>query len=304
MEQTNADSNMEQSSEVLETPVESNPRRDSFVEYWSNKPDQIPEKFNDAGSWFDSIQELEKSYTQKSQENAELRKKLEQIQATEQEETTETVEEPEVPDTPLSVIKEEEPENTEVPTEEPKEIPQEKIDQWRDRFLMNGGEFDADLKAEIKATLRAPDSLVTQVEMMYKAQVKEANQIAANSVGGVDNLQAILDYTSRTSSPEQQIAITRMLNNPETWETTLLGLKAKWEARPQSKEPARTPTGVPSNAVSTQTKPFETKAEMYSAQDAYLKAETPKERQALYEAFSRRLEVTYAAGNNSLSHLS
>jgi hypothetical protein len=307
MEETNVDSNVEQSSEAqAETApaVEANPRRDNFVQYWSDKADQIPEKFNDAGAWFDSIQELERSFTQKSQENAELRKQLESVSQAPTKEETDPVDpstSEDVPDTPMSVISKEE--TTEETPEAPKGISDSDLDRWRDRFLMNGGSLDDDLRAEIKSALNAPDSLVAQMETMYKAQIKEANEVAAKAVGGAETLQEILAYTEKTSTPEQQVAITKMLNNSETWETTLLGLKAKYEARPKSQEPDRKSTGVPSNAVANPVQPFETKQQMYAAQDEYLKAETPKERQALYDAFQKRLGVTYAAGGNSLNHL-
>lgn len=124
----------------------------------------------------------------------------------------------------------------------------------------SGSVSDATL-ADLRAA-GVPNSVINQYTAGIKAQAAARTNEAANAVGGIDNLKAVMSYAKSKYDPTQ---IKAQLNSP-LWEATLRGLAAEAGiGAPSAKAPTPSTSG-PAAAPSTEAiAPFNSQREMVAA---------------------------------------
>ena len=147
------------------------------------------------------------------------------------------------------------------------------------------GSLSDESRAAIKDKLKVPDFVVDDFMQGQKARLQNAYSEAADRVGGKDTLARVFDWASKNIPMDEQLNINAALATP-SWEVTLLGLKAKYDASQASKvtakEPAKSTTdkvGVVGTQVNNL--PYTSKAEFYKERSDPRFAADPKYRAAV-----------------------
>ena len=137
-------------------------------------------------------------------------------------------------------------------------------DVWADleHEFLSSGELSDSTRQQL-ADMNIPETVIDGYLNGIKASQAQAAQIAAEQVGGAENLQSIIDWAAQNLSAEERSSVNAALQAPG-WETTLMGLQARMAAaQPLKNEPGPGPqaTGsVPTGAV-----PYADKREMVVA---------------------------------------
>lgn len=249
-EVTQAVQNAEQSVTASADEVNAAKERAAFETYVQNSGDSIPENFADAGSWFDSLKEAQKNYTQGQQEIADLKKQYSEY-GTVNPNTIATPEEPTEPVSELSDAKGTEelriPKKAEEPSEDATEeavgytpVNQEDWDNWSYEVAATGSLSD-ETKENIMQRTGLNESMLGDFLAGQKAKMRESYQEAASVVGGLDRLQDMLKWASSTLPEQEQHHINAGMATPTMREVTLRGLASKYDSAiassPQAKEP-------------------------------------------------------------------
>lgn len=229
---TNTETPMEQSPTSQEEAV-TNHERAMFTKHIEASNETIPENFKDAGSWFDSLKEAQKQFTQAKQENAELKQRIEQAPVPQ---------EPAQPSEPQLTNELRIPEPAPVP--EPSTPTAEDLssmyDNWSVEFASTG-DFSVETKNEIKQKTGFTDRMLDDYISGQKAKLREGYSRAASKVGGMDNLNNIFKWASDSLPPEDLQAVNVGLAS-STYEVTLKGLEAMYRAatvEKRAKEPEK-----------------------------------------------------------------
>jgi hypothetical protein len=275
----------------LTSPAEVNKLRErqAFETYVASHGEAIPDNFKDAGSWFDSLKEAQKQYTQGQQEISDLRSQYAEqgTQNPAYKEATPAAEgapsEPQLTDElripPAKEVVEEVP--------EPIGVSEESYDAWAREFAATG-EFSDNTKNQIKQKTGFTDRMLNDYEEAQKAKLRESYGRAANHVGGQDRLDKIFKWASSNLSEQDQQSVNLGLSSP-TYEVTLRGLAAMYDAKVTSdktKEPAPNPNLTQVAASETGILPYRTKREFNADRNNPQFNTEPRFRQAVEQRMS------------------
>lgn len=211
-------------------------------------PSQIPAQFGgDVDKFVDSWKEARATLTRTQQELSEIKKSIHEDPSQESQST-----EPGPPqDGPDSLV-----------------IPEHKTpeegDVWADIEMefVSTGDLSEDTRTRL-SEMNVPTKVVDGYIEGIRAQQEKSAAAAAQSVGGPEVLQSIIDWSSKNLSAEERDATNTALQNPG-WEYTLLGLKSRMESSsPTRNEPSPGPRV--SGQVAPQVTGYSTSAEMTAA---------------------------------------
>ncbi len=245
---------LEQSHERSPEEVQHDHEKTAFVTHVETSNEQVPENFEDAGVWFDSLKEAQKQYTQARQEISELQAQIETPP-----EPTEQPTEPALTDQLRIPVPEETPEQ-----EQPEAtgVDEATYDTWAMEFAASG-DFSEQTRNEIKQRTGFTDRMLEDYVQAQKSRLREAYGKAANVVGGQENLDKIFKWASKNLSPEDMQGINMGLASP-TYEVTLRGLQSMYNANvtaEKAKEPAPNPNLTQVAASQTGILPYQNRRE-------------------------------------------
>lgn len=206
-------------------------------------PSDIPQQFGgDVDKFMDSWKEQRASLTRTQQELAEL-KKAEPAPTEEAETPVET------------------PESLVIPEAEEASVDGDVWSDLEHEFLSSGELSDETLKS--LSDMSIPESVIQNYLNGIKATQAQAAQVAAAQVGGPENLQAIIDWSTKNLSPEERDSVNAALQAPG-WETTLMGLQARMsQSQPTNNEPGPGPQTV--GSMPSGVAPYADQREMVAA---------------------------------------
>lgn len=263
MSEVNETPQQEQSQPIV-NPEDANLAREkaAFETYVKDQGMTVPENFQNTEAWFNSLKEAQGQYTQARQEIAELKRQYAdtgeiptrpvQEQQTQPQEATPSKGE-------LRIEKKEEP---------PIPSLNEQWQTWQSELAMTG-DFSSDTRDAIKRAMNVDDGVVETFIAGQKALRKEAYDSASTVVGGTAELDTILNWASESLSDQERDSLNTMLSGP-SYQTALLGLKARYDQDMASKPKAQEPSRIQSeNASSAQEapalEPFRSREEMNMA---------------------------------------
>ena len=235
--------NAEQSITSTADDVNAAKERQAFEKYVESTGGQIPENFEIADAWFNSLKEAQKNYTQGQQEISTLRQQVEELQQ-------QPVQEEIVPANSESL-------QIDTPSEQVENPVPETItpDQWKmwSYEVAEKGDLPQETKELISKQTGLTGEMVNDFISGQKAKMKEARVQAADVVGGENNLNSMFAWATQSLSAAEVATLNVGLATPEMQETTLLGLKARYDKaqsqRPINQEPERNIN--PANVAST-----------------------------------------------------
>ena len=278
----------EQSVTATADEVNAAAERVAFERYVQDQGQAIPENFQDAGAWFDSLKEAQKQYTQARQEIADLKGQYSEqgtINPGYQEDTTNAVETPQTNVEPTGT------EELRLSLEEPKEelAPEAPTfsdtdwDKWG--YEMNTtGQLSEETVAEIKAKTNFSDRMISDYMTGQKAKMREAYGKASNIVGGQDKLGDIMKWAESSMSPEERLNINAGLASPG-YEVVLRGLAAQYDhamaQKPTANEPAPMPNRQPVAETQVSTPAYTTQREFKADRNNPRYRTDPKFREAV-----------------------
>jgi hypothetical protein len=260
MSELNETPQQEQSQPIV-NPEDANLAREkaAFETYVKDQGMTVPENFQNTEAWFNSLKEAQGQYTQARQEIADLKRQY--------------AETGEIPTRPVqeeqTQPQEATPSKGELRIEKKEEPPipslNEQWQTWQSELAMTG-DFSADTRDAIKRAMNVDDGVVETFIAGQKALRKEAYDSASNVVGGTSELDTILNWASESLSDQERDSLNNMLSGP-SYQTALLGLKARYDQDMASKPKAQEPSKVQSeNASSAQeapiVEPFRSREEM------------------------------------------
>ena len=263
MSEVNETPQQEQSQPIV-NPEDANLAREkaAFETYVKDQGMTVPENFQNTEAWFNSLKEAQGQYTQARQEIADLKRQYAdtgeiptrpvQEQQTQPQEATPSKGE-------LRIEKKEEP---------PIPSLNEQWQTWQSELAMTG-DFSSDTRDAIKRAMNVDDGVVETFIAGQKALRKEAYDSASTVVGGTAELDTILNWASESLSDQERDSLNTMLSGP-SYQTALLGLKARYDQDMASKPKAQEPSRIQSeNASSAQEapalEPFRSREEMNMA---------------------------------------
>jgi len=266
VEQTEAAVNAEQSPTASEQDIVTARERAAFETYVKSQGVAIPENFKDVGSWFDSLKNAQKAYTQSRQEIADLKKKYEKssdnpnFKAPTEDPKPAAKEEEVIAVDKLQIPKQ--PEKTEQASVE-YAVTQDDWKSWTVEFATKG-ELSAETKEHIKQKTKLPDYVIDDYMTGQKAKLEVAYKKAADLIGGNDKLNKVFTWASKNLSQTEQDGINAALATPN-WEIALLGLTTKYEKAngntAKTNEPPATGKKVPVSATQVPATAYKTKRE-------------------------------------------
>ena len=273
--------------------------RAAFETYVQNSGEEIPENHVDAGSWFDSLKEAQKNYTQGQQKIASLKQQYSETG----------------PVNPDAVVPQETGEApTETPVEQgdqelriPKkpEEPSEDLSEGSDSIMgVDQGDWDnwsyevaatGSLSEKTKETIMNKtglnESMIEDFLGGQKAKMRESYAEAGNIVGGIDRLQDMLKWASETLSEDVQYSINAGMSTPNMRDITLRGLAAKYDSdqsgKPINSEPNVTPNRVNQTATQQAYTNYTTRREFLADRNNPRFRIEPKFREAVEERMAR-----------------
>ena len=260
--------------------------RIAFEAYVRDQGGKIPTNFKDAGSWFDSLKNAQKEYTQSKQEIAALKTKY-----------ADSTTNPDFVATPEVVAKPTNPNDTEQgilripdkkveevvpPTKE--EVSSEDWKTWTVEYATKGT-LSEETQALIKAKTNLPDFVISQYMEGQKAQIEIAYSKASVIIGGKEKLNDLFAWASKNLSKPEQENMNASLASPN-WEIALLGLNAKYDkvnSSNKKEEPITSNSNqkMPSSAAQQTLIPYRTKREFYTDRNNPRFKQDPKYRAAV-----------------------
>ena len=263
---TEVESAHEKTAEQIQHEHEKN----MFKTHVETSGEQIPENFENAGAWFESLKEAQKQYTQKSQELSELKK------------TTETPvkAEPEIQFKPEDMLTDQ----LRIPKQEEKKTPEKPIgvtdetyNEWSAELAASGSFSDA-TRNKIKESTGFSDRMLDDYVYAQKARLRETYNTAAEKVGGMERLDKIFKWASANLGQNELQAINIGLSSP-TYEVTLRGVASMYDAATQEKraaEPAPTPNLTQVPASESGVTPYKSQVEFKSERNSPMFEYDPK----------------------------
>ena len=294
--------NAEQSITASSDEVNLAKERAAFETYVQTSGDSIPDNFQDAGTWFDSLKEAQKQFTQARQELSELKQHytdegtvnpnaVKTIEPT-QEVASESVNE-------LSKSSDKNPElrikpqDKEAQVDEDQQsagINQQDWDDWSYEVAATGA-LSENTKHDIMAKTGFSESMIHDFLSGQKAKMREAYSSAADVVGGTDKLQKMLQWASTSLSEEEQFAINSGMATNTMRDITLRGLASKYDSNiannPITKEPEVPQNRINSSSATQVLSGYETQREFKVDRNNPRFNIEPKFRQAVEERMSK-----------------
>jgi len=286
------DSAIQQSEQSLvASPDEVNAakERKAFETYVQSNGIAVPENFKDIGSWFDSLRNAQKAYTQSRQEIADLKKKYNDTTDNPQYKPTPTPEKPSVPP-----IKEELriPDKAEAPKEqsapEVAPITKEDWDKWSIEVSVKGALSDETMN-EIRQKTKLPDFAIQEYMQGQQAKLQLAFGKAAELIGGRERLAELFGWASQTMNPQEIKSLNAALATP-SWDVALMGLSSKYEKSTGNSAKQKEPTKgrqVPVGSTQQATAGYQTKREFYADRNNSRFNTDPKFRAAVESRMAR-----------------
>lgn len=247
---------LEQSHEQSPEELQHNHERTAFATHVETSDEVVPDNFENAEAWFDSLKEAQKQYTQARQEISELKERIPEP----------VVEDPAVPAEPALTNE------LRIPTPEDKPeveeqlkstgLDEETYEAWSMEFAARG-DFSDETKANIKQRTGFTDRMLDDYVSAQKARLREAYGKAANTVGGQDRLDKIFKWASNTLNAEDMQGINMGLASPQ-YEVTLRGLASMYDSAvttAKAKEPVTSEKLTQVAASQTGTLPYQNRRE-------------------------------------------
>ena len=248
---------------MSQTPTADGGLSSAIEGYFKSNPTAIDPKFNgDASAAAASYMELQKKFTQVSQELAGLKK------------TEQPTPPPQAPDT----AKPDEPPVTADPSLKIPPPPKEPdpVSAAEQAWTKATAEFaqDGNVSKETRELLKkahnADDAIVDAMIEGQRAKASAQAAEAANILGGADKLKSLVDWISKNKPVSEHTRIQQQLStaNPD-WQAYLIGLNAQYQKSIEtSREPGRTPATVAPGSSPTATGAFRNLAEQTNAMRA------------------------------------
>ena len=220
---------LEQSHEKTPEQIQHEHERNAFATHVETSEEKVPDNFENAGAWFDSLKEAQKGFTQARQEIAELKTQQETV----------------VPD----VIPEEQltnelriPQSSQVEEQSaaPVGVDEGTYEAWGMEFAASG-EFSESTRNDIKQRTGFSDRMLEDYIAAQKSRLRESYSKAANTVGGQDRLNKIFKWASNNLPAEDMQGINMGLASPQ-YEVTLRGLASMYDSSvtaTKAKEPVK-----------------------------------------------------------------
>tara|TARA_R110001592_G_scaffold158191_2_gene389309 strand:+ start:28692 stop:29627 length:936 start_codon:yes stop_codon:yes gene_type:complete len=289
----------EQSQGMTTEQTQANNERQAFERHVQENGEAIPENFQNAGAWFDSLKGAQAEYTKARQEVSELKKNFADgntenpnyVAPTEPEAPVEEapkldMDKLEIPEAPP------EPEETVAPNG--KIIQPENWATWGLEIDNNDGNLTDNTRESIKSEFGVQDAIIDEIVAGRRAMMKQAVNEAASVVGSEQELNTLMDWASKNLPSEERAKINQGLRTP-AWETVMLGLKTKYESSVPSRK-AKEPTSMveqaqPTANVGSPEEPFGSRDLMLSAMRDTRYTRDPKYRAAVEEKMRITFEV-------------
>ena len=207
---------------------------------------------------FKSYKHLLGHTTRVSQENAELRKKVEATAAPAQ---TPSAPPDEPAGGPLQI-----PIGDPEPDPQPTTFDDAVYRKYHERIVRTGKLEDAD-RQELSEKYKLGPAVISALESAAKIEAAKAWKRASDIAGGNQRLQELFAWVKQTHAPAQLESLNRGLADPSLSEITLRGLVDKWQktkpAQPAQKsaEPAPLRAEATGSGVSVQYPAYETNEE-------------------------------------------
>lgn len=215
-------------------------------------PNSLPPQFGgDPEKFLKSFKEMRATLTKTQQELAEYKKPKEANVTTE----TQPPKETSVPPTDILKIPDAPAPTKESPTEAD-------WNSWGNE-LRQSGDIGEETRKKIKERFGIPDSIINDYVAGAKAKSAQAVQMAAQLVGGNDNLKRIIEWSQSNLTNAERALVNDQLSSAN-WQTTLLGLAARMQKSqpdPTANEPKTKVTGKV-NSIPADIEAFTTRAEM------------------------------------------
>jgi|TARA_R110000824_G_scaffold44958_4_gene130447 hypothetical protein len=285
----------EQSVTATANEVNAAKERVSFERYVQDQGQTIPENFQDAGAWFDSLKHAQGQYTQARQEIADLKGQYSEEGTVNPGyvENTAPVAEPQQQNAEptgneelrLSLTDEAEA----APEEAQAAFSDADWDKWG--YEMNTtGKLSEETVGEIKTKTNFSDRMISDFVTGQKAKMREAFTKASNIVGGGDKLGDIMKWAEGSMSPEERLNINAGLASPG-YEVVLRGLDAQYNhamsQKPTANEPSHMPNRQPVAETQTATPAYGTKREFNVDRNNPRFRTDPKYREAVEQRMMR-----------------
>ena len=280
----------EQSVTATADEVNAAAERVAFERYVQDQGQAIPENFQDAGAWFDSLKEAQKQYTQARQEIADLKGQYAEhgtVNPGYQEDTTTT----DAVETPQTNVEPTGTEELRLSLEESKEeaapeaptFSDSDWDKWG--YEMNTtGQLSDQTIAEIKSKTNFSDRMINDYITGQKAKMRESFAKASDIVGTRDKLNDIMQWAESSMSPEERLNINAGLASPG-YEVVLRGLAAQYDhamaQKPTANEPAPMPNRQPVAETQVSTPAYTTQREFKADRNNPRYRTDPKFREAV-----------------------
>ena len=284
-----------------------NREREAFIRHIQDQGESIPENFEDAGAYFDSLKNAQAQYTQGQQEIADLKKQyaengVQNPNYSPNEAPTTEVSEEDKPAKEVDSLKVEAPEEEyEYEYEDtPEAVKQEvSVGEWNDWGAMidaSDGEVPEALRNTIKMRLNVDDKIIDDY-MAQRSAVQQQNvSAAADLVGGQEELNNIMSWASQNLGEEERMSVNSQLTGPG-YKTAVLGLQARYQASDtvsaaRQREPGATPNRLTDSNAYQSVTAYASQQEMFADQRNPRYKTDPKYRQAV----EQRIIITQQNG--------
>ena len=248
----------EQSITASATEMNLANERAAFETYVQNSGETIPENFQDAGAWFDSLKEAQKQYTQARQEISDLKTHYNEEgtvnpnanEATPepvQEQTSELTDSSNNPELRIPPKPQEEPQ---AEADLNQNMTQKDWDDWGYEVAATG-KLSEETRYDITQKTGFTDAMINDFLAGQKAKMRESYSAAAEVVGSTEKLQSMLKWASENMSEEEQFAINSGMAQPTMRDITLRGLASKYDAVLASRPSTDNEPKVIENRVNT-----------------------------------------------------
>jgi hypothetical protein len=279
----------EQSQTATPEEINALQERKAFETHVQAHGEVIPENFKDAGSWFDSLKEAQRQYTQGQQEISDLKQQYSDagtVNPNYKEAAPAAQQQPSLPDVTDQLRI---PEAAEAPAEPQglRGIDESTYEGWSMEFAATGKLSDT-TKNDMKRLTGFSDKMISDYEEAHKAKLRESYRQAASHVGGHEKLNEIFKWAQSNLSPEDQQGVNLGLASP-SYEITLRGLEAMYTSSTtadKSNEPAHNPKLTPVPASEQGILPYRTKREFTADRNNPQFNREPRFRQAVEERMS------------------
>ena len=247
---------LESAHEKSPEQVQYEHEKQAFETHINTSDEAIPDNFKDAGSWFNSLKEAQKQYTQSRQEVSELKSQMEAIA------TPEPTPEADTPMPDAGELRIKAPEVPEITEPADGGVTEEVYDYWAMEFAANGG-FSEDTLSDIKTRTGFSDRMLNDFIEGQNAKLRESYRNASTVVGGREKLDKIFEWAAKNLNTDEMQSVNIGLSS-STYEVTLRGLSSMYDnatKNTKAKEPAPNPKLTQVSASETGVLPYSTKRE-------------------------------------------